>query len=338
MNRRQKRWAILPLILLPMLVSLACGTPDSQTSEQETIQADVTFGPGAFVLPDAKAGLSDLTSYQASLTLSFEGARDGKAQKWSRTYVMLSAKEPAARQLTIEKTGDISDPGVVFMAEVDRAAYEKRGENACAARVIDQENSLIKRLEPAGFLNGVIGAEEAGGQTVNAIAADHYKFDERAFGQLDLTQSTGEMWVAPGGGYVVRYLLTTKGKADYFGEGIEGTLTLDYELTGVNQPVTFKLPGDCPAGMVNAPLAPNASNVVNVPSVLTYDTSTSLADVTAFYQKEIPVLGWTLNGEPTITETTALMEFTQGNHTMTIVITAGATGTKVHIAVAVQAL
>ncbi|MDO8736156.1 MAG: hypothetical protein Q7K29_03635 [Thermoleophilia bacterium] len=336
MNRRQKRWSILPLILLPLLVSLACGTSDSQTSEQETIQADVVFGPGAFVHPDTQAGLSDLTSYKASLTLSFDGTRDGKAQKWSRTYVLLNAKEPAARQLTIEKTGDISDPGVVFMAEVDRAAYEKRGENACTANVINQENSLIKRLEPAGFLNGVIGAEAAGGETVNAIAVDHYTFDERAFGQLDLAQSTGEMWVASNGGYIVKYLLTTKGNADYFGEGVAGTLTLDYELTGVNQPVALKLPGDCPAGMVNAPLAPNASNVVNVPSVLTYDTSTSLADVTAFYKKEIPALGWALTVEPTVTETTALMEFTQGNQTMTIVNTAGATGTKVHIVVGVQ--
>jgi len=38
-----------------------------------------------------------------------------------------------------------------------------------------------------------------------------------------------------------------------------------------------------------------------------------------------------LVGEPAITETTALMDFTQGNQTMTIIITAGDGGTKVHI-------
>jgi len=133
-----KRWTILLLILLPLLVSLACKfltggpaagtpTPDSQTPELVTIQADVVFGPGAFIFPDTKAGLADLTSYKASLTLSFDGTRAGKAQKWSKTYVMLSAKEPAALQLTIEKTGDISDLDAVFMAEMNGAAYERRG-------------------------------------------------------------------------------------------------------------------------------------------------------------------------------------------------------------------
>ncbi len=47
-----------------------------------------------------------------------------------------------------------------------------------------------------------------------------------AFGQFCLAQSTGEMWVASDGGYIVKYLVTTKGDANYFGEGIDGTLRL----------------------------------------------------------------------------------------------------------------
>ena len=334
---------MLPVIvLLLLLVSSAClkltsgpaaggPTPDSQTPGVVTVQADVVFGPGAFIFPDTKAGLADLSSYKGMLTLSFDGTRDGKAQKWSKTYVMLAAQEPAARQLTLEKSGDSSDLDRVFMAELDGAAYERRGENACNATVIDSENSLAKHLEPAGFLTGVIGAEEAGSQTVNGAAANHYTFDERAFGQLGLAQSTGEMWVASDGGYILKYLLTTKGNADYFGEGIEGTLTWDYELTDVNGPLTFALPADCPAGMVNAPLLPDASNVLKMPSVLTYDTASSPADAAAFYQQQIPDLGWKLVGEPTITDAAKLLGFTQGDQEMSVVITAGDGVTKVLI-------
>jgi hypothetical protein len=293
----------------------------------------VVFGSGSFVFPETKAGLADLSSYKATLTLSFVGTRDGKTQQWSKTYVMLTANKPAVRQLTIEKAGDLSDPDPMFMAEGDGAAYEQRGKNACTATVIDPGNSLADRLEPAGFLTGIIGADEAGRETVNGAAANHYTFDERAFGQLGVAKSTGEMWVASDGGYIVRYKLATKATAVYFGAGIEGTLTWDYELTGVNQPVAIQLPKDCPAGMVNAPLLPDATGVLRLPGLLSYSTPTSLAQVATFYQKQIPLLGWKPLGNPTITDAFVLLDYTQGTKTMTIIINAGGGGTKVRIVV-----
>ncbi len=332
-----KRWKIPLLILVPLLISLACATltvgpADNSQAPQTaaTAQVDVAFGSGPFTLVDTRAGLAELSSYKATLALSFDGTRDGQPSQWSKTYVMLTAKEPAERQLTIEKSGDISDVAAVLFAERDGAAYERRGEQACNANAIEQGNSLSNRLEPAGFLNGVIGADEVGAESVNDAAASHYTFNERAFGQLDIAQSTGEMWVASDGGYIVKYVVTTKGDASYFGEGIEGTLTWDYELTDVNAPATFALPADCPAGMVDAPQLPDASNILNMPSILSYDTASSLADAATFYQNQIPGLGWKLSGEPAITETTTQMEFTKENQTMTVIIV-GDTGTNVEI-------
>jgi hypothetical protein len=328
-------WKIALLLFIPFLVSFAClpsGFPGgSPTQGVVTVQADVVFGPGTFNFPNTKAGLSDLSSYKSIFTLAFDGTRSGKPQKWSKTYVMLNTKEPAMRQLTIEKAGDLANLDPVFVAEAEGAAYERRGKNSCNATVIEAANSLAGQLEPAGFLTGVVGAEVAGSETVNSVPADHYTFDERAFGQMGLAQSMGEMWVASQGGYIVRYKVTTKGSADYFGEGIEGTLTLDYELTDVNKPVTIKLPADCPAGMVNAPLLPDASNVLNVPSVVTYDTSSGLADAVAFYQKQIPNLGWKLLGNPTVTATTTLLDFTQKDQEMSVILTSAQGGTKVKI-------
>lgn len=323
------RWKILLLMLMPLLVSSACSkvTPDT-TADSRT---DLVFGPGDFIFTDTKAGLSVLSSYKATLTYSFDGTRAGNTEQWSKTYVMLTAREPAARQLTIDTVGNIPDLDAVFMAELDGAAYERRGENACTASVIEQGNSLADWLEPAGFLTSVIGADEAGGETVNGMAADRYTFDERALGGLGIVESGGEMWVASEGGYIVKYLVTTEGNADYFGEGIEGTLTWDYELTDINGPVTIELPADCPAGMVDAPLLPDASDVLNMPSILNYDSSTSLAEAAAFHQEQIPNLGWALIREPAITETNALMEFTQGDQNLTVIITSDAGVTTVNI-------
>jgi hypothetical protein len=314
-------------------VTPAVGTPAATTG---TVTVNVVFGPGSFIFPETKAGLSDLSSYKATLTLSFDGTRDGKTHQWSKTYVMLTAKVPATRQLTIEKAGDLSDLDPVFMAEVDGAAYERRGKRTCTATVFDPGNSLADRMEPAGFLTGVIGAEEAGRETVNGAAANHYTFDERAFGQLGLAKSTGELWVASDGGYIVRYKVATKGTAVYFGAGIEGTLNWDYELTGAGQPVAIELPKDCPAGMVDAPLLPDATGVLRLPGLLSYSTLTSLANAAAFYQKQIPLLGWKPLSNPTITDTIVLLDYTQGTKTTTVIITAAQGGTTVRIVVGAQ--
>lgn len=336
-----KQLRIVLLILIPILVSFAClpdGSPTGDLTAEAvvpagavTAQADMVFSPGAFNLLDTTAGLASLPSYKATLTISFDGIRDGQPSQWSKTYVMLTRRDTNSRQLTLEKTGDLSDLDVVIMVEADGATYEKRGENACTATVIEEGNSLSEQLEPAGLLNGVIGAEEAEAETVNDIASDKYTFDESAFGQSDIAQSTGEIWVASEGGYIVKYLLTTKGDADYFGEGIEGTLIWNYELTDINVPITFALPDDCPAGMVNAPLLPDAADVVNMPSLLTYTTVTSLADVAAFYQEQIPILGWTLLGEPTISDTAMVLTYTQGDQNLTVIITTDAGLTTVTI-------
>ena len=343
-----KRWTMLLLILLLLLVSLACKiltgggaevTPAAEGGGDEvtptpailSIPRELAFGPGAFMLADTKSGLADLSSYKATLTYSFDGTQAGQAENWSKTYVMLTTKEPAARLLTIDTTGAIPDVETVFMAEQNGASYERRGENDCDASVIDQGISLAGWMEPAGFLTSVMGADEAGSETVNDIAANHYTFDQRALGALDIVQSTGEMWVASEGGYIVKYSVTTKGDAKYFGEGIEGTVTYDYELTEVNKPIIIELPGDCPAGMVNAPRLPDATNVVNMPSVLMYDTASSPADAAAFYQEQIPTLGWTLTEEPTIGDTTAILIFTQADQTLTVIVAVEDTGTSVQI-------
>jgi hypothetical protein len=283
------------------------------------------------IYTDTHAGLADLTSYRAELILAFEGTRDGQPSKWSQTYKLLVRDEPAARTWTIEKSGDLPDLEPIFQGEMDGLAYARRGELECTAAEIQEGDSLTDRFELASFLTGVIGADEAGTDRVNDLAANRYTFDQRALGEQDLTEAAGEMWVASEGGYIVRYLLTTKAGAEYFGEGLEGTMTLSYELTEPNQPVTIQLPEGCPPGLVDAPLLPNAANVDNLPGTLSYDTSTSLLEAAAFYQEQIPGLGWETDGEPAIAEAAAFLNYKRKNQTLTIILSAEGDKTRVII-------
>jgi hypothetical protein len=299
-----RRWKMLiSFFFLPLLVSLACmtmtgDTPAGPEPTQEAREVDVVLGPGSFDLTDTQVGLDKLSTYKATLTISFDGTKDGQPYQWSSTYEALYAKEPLARQVTILQTGDTSEEPELpaLMAEKDGAAYEIGANGSCTASVFDSQNPLMGLLAPAGLLTGVFGAEEAGQETVNGVATAHYTFDERALVQNGRNKSTGEMWVASEGGFIVRYLVTTKGNADYFGGGIEGTLTRDYQLTEVNQPLTIELPVNCPPGLVDAPLLSDASIVVNLPGLLAYDTGTSVLEARAFYEQELPKLGW---GPPT---------------------------------------
>jgi hypothetical protein len=313
------------------VVATTADTRPTPGSTPETFTARVEVGSGTGNIADTAAGLADLASYTATLTISFDGTSAAKPSKWSTTAVMVAAKEPAARQLTVTTSGDAPNPTTSFRAELNGATFDKRGDEACTADVIGADPEAAPLLGPATKLAAVIGADAAGAETVNGTPADHFTFDERAILQTGRSTSTGEAWVATSGGYVVKYLLTSKAGAEFFGDGIEGTITWDYELTGVNQPVAIKLPDDCPAGLVGAPQLPDAANVDNLPGLLTYDTATLPADVVTFYQTELAALGWTASEDPTIDDTSATIDFTRGSETLVVAATVDGSTTSVQL-------
>jgi hypothetical protein len=334
--RMFKQVAVIRFCLILTAASLACntiagGSGSTPIPQEITVHENIEYGSGSFVLPDARIGLADLASYKATLTISFDGTRDGNPEKWSKTFVMLTSRDPAARQLTIETVGDPHATASQLMLEMDGKNYEKAGEAECLSELIQQGRSLGDRLEPAGLLNFVVGADSAGSETVNGIASDYYKFDQHALGQQGFTESNGELWVATEGGYVVKYLLTSKGSEDFFGDGLVGTINYDYELTDVNEPVEITLPDDCPLGLVDVPLLPDASNVQNDGGVLAFDTASSIAEVAAFYEQQIPALGWDVKEEPSVTESMGLLVFSMGNRDLLILIITGEAGRQVRI-------
>lgn len=314
-------------------------TPDSpaptptelgQAATALPLEETETFGPGAFDLDDPAVGLSALTSYQATLTFAFSGTQAGQPVAWTRTYVLLVNGTPAARQVTIASTAADSQPR--WLAEAGGVQYERLNEAGCTAAVVAAGGSLAEQWELARFLNAAIGADPAGSETVNAVLAAHYTFDQRAFGsQAPAHTAVGAVWVADDGGYVVRYTLAVTGGAEYLGEGIDGTLTWTYDLTAANQPVAITLPADCPPGLIDAPTLPDAADVQNLPGLLSYTTAASVADAAAFYLAELPGLGWQPPAEPALKDAAALLKFIQGAQQLTVLISNDGTSTSVQL-------
>ncbi|MBC7811861.1 MAG: hypothetical protein H7175_11975, partial [Burkholderiales bacterium] len=155
-------------------------------------------------------------------------------------------------------------------------------------------------------------------------------FDESALGITGLAEATGQLWVTTDG-TLVRLTLVATGGADYFGAGIEGTLNWDYQLTDVNQPVTVTLPVGCPSGITNIPLLPDATDIIQLPGMTSYSTLTDLPDTTAFYQAQLPATDEQSLTPVTDTDTTTVIDFTQDDQRITIVMSKSESGTLVHI-------
>jgi hypothetical protein len=319
------RNALALLLALPLLAACA-GTPGAapaSSTRPETLRLEIpddSFGSGPFVLEDPQVGLPDLASYTATLTMAFDGTRDGLPEKTTKTYVMQVSSEPAYRQLTIETDHPAFEVAAVYRAETSGTAYERLADGACIANPVRPGFSLGDRLEPASFLLGPIGADEAGAETIGEVETLRYTFDEKALSLQGVTEAKGEVWIAAEGGYVVKYVLTQAGESGIFAEGLEGTLTYDYTLTSIDQTAMIELPADCPAPRIDAPLLPDASNVVNQGGALTYQTASSVPDATAFYQEQLLVLGWQPQGEPGIEDGGAILPYQQEQRTLTVIL------------------
>jgi hypothetical protein len=316
----------------PSGTELASGGPGSTGADVISAEGDVEFGPGTFDMPVPAAGLDGLSSYKARLVLSFAGTSAGQRSEWSTTYEMLATSQQPARQLTIQGTGQPTDTDPPYMAEMSGAAYQVDTDGNCTARAVEPGQTLAERMEPAGFLTGLFGAEEAGSETVNGIAAARYTFDERALAEGGSPESEGQLWVAADAGYLVKYALTTTAGGAYFGPGIDGVLTWAYDVSDVNQGIGIELPADCPAGMIDAPSLPDATAVFAEPGVLSYSTPSSPAEVAAFYQDRLPTLGWQANPQPVIQENGAILDFTRADEHLSVFVTVGEAGTNVLLA------
>ncbi len=301
--------------------SLSTGLPRApQDGEPEKMEVEEVIGPGSFHFPDPTVGMAELTSYKATLTRSFKGTKDGKDIEWSSTHVLISTKQPTARILTIVTTPEPGEGEPILLAEMNGTAFQLGSDGSCVTSFLDPTNSLIDRSDPIASITGVIGAEEAGHETVNGMEADHYRFDERALGDKNI-KSNGELWVASQGGYLVRYLLTTTGDEDYFGEKTKGSLSIEYELTEVNQLAELLAPEGCPQGIIDAPQLADATIITNVPGLLEYESASSVAEATAFYQEQLSSMGWEPQGDPDLRDTFTFLNYIKGEQQLSVIIT-----------------
>ena len=307
------------------------GTPASgasaapPTATSPVTEAAASRGPGSFDVSDATVGLSGLTSYRATLQMQFAGTEAGQPSQWTRALSLVVSRQPAARLWTLDSTAP-SDQDIAALVggELAGVSYSRaQTDDPCVAEALRPNDPLPPPLQPAELLPPVLGAEAAGAaQTINGVSANHYTFDARALDLVGTAQASGEVWVAVQGGFVVKLLLTAQGNADYFGQGIQGKMTWDYELNNANQSFAVDPPPGCPPGLVDLPLPAGAAGVMQDPGLTTYTSTMSASDLAAFYTSTLTTAGWQAAGAPLVTSSQALLTYASGNQQLTVQVNA----------------
>ncbi len=316
-----KRIPVLALAAI-LLLTVACKSGAAPTNEPEPAddgplffelpESAFLFGPGDFDLDDPAIGLEALGSYRAVLSLHFDGRRAGQAVEWTATYTMLASQmEPAFRQLvvSVSRTAEGDAPPARIVVDTNGMRFEVLGAGECLVGGLAGAEPLAEAWEPARMLSPLRGAEAAGQAEIEGQVASRYTFDARARGEAGWVETSGEVLVAAESGLVLRYTATTEGGQDYFGEGVEGTLTWEYVLSEIGQPQAIQLPAACPQALASLPLPADAAGFDFASDIASFTTASAMEEVLTSYGEHLLNQGWEPVGAPQIGEQAALASY-----------------------------
>ncbi len=302
------------------LTPLVSAPDTSDTSEVDTATPatnEPAFGGGDVDLPDPSAGLTSLSSYTATLTVTFDGTSGGAPLQVRRTETMVNGVDPLVRVLTIDApaSGVVAD----VHARVGDFIFVREQGGSCTAgsALVDVDSAVA---EPALSLSGFIGATSIGDETLDGIDVHHVSFDGAALGLQDTNTVEGQAWIAIDGGYVIRYSVVSTGPAAFLGADTDGTVTIDYVLSAIGAPVVAGLPPDCPP-IVDAVLVDDATDIEAVPGSVSYHSAKAAADVLAFHRASLSSADWSPTDSVQIADAAGgRLQFHRGAEQLTVVV------------------
>ncbi len=306
---RCKRIFIASASLALAFAVLACVIPG--------LQAEPSADSGS-LLPDPSAGLGNLKSYQAVYDLTLQGAVDGKPfdrqTHIEYTYVTQSQDRDVLWQ---ERQ---AGGQVVFhhSLKLGEATYTRSQDGQeCWGEVEDQPVEFVP--SPASLLPRLTRASRVGAETVNGMAAIHYRFSQDGL-PLEKPGASGEVWIVEQGGYVVKYTLSLPGPAAPTGKGNEIAETLNYELKQVDAFERITLPADCIPVLADIPAMADSQDVFRSSGYLNYTSPSAAAQPADFYGRALPPLGWTQAGSAPAPDRSdpRSLEYTQSGQVLTI--------------------
>ncbi len=295
------------IVLSIILILAACGggqspaapaptnaptLPASATpTETPPAPAPVTVGgPGAFNLPQPNIHLDMLDRYEAELLVQFNGEQTGETVERS-IHLTLAYAGPEAQVTRLESSASDGNPAFLLAGQVAGTRFvQSASDTPCSSLADSQDTEAFTFGDPWRELPAVYGAELVGTETVNDFETEHYTFDQRAIRWAAGATAQGELWIAKGGGFLVRYRLTMQAPPGILGAA-SGAQTWQFDLRPLAADANL-LPEGCAPVLTNFPLLPNAEAILRLPGYLSYTTSNDAAATGAFYRQALTAAGW----------------------------------------------
>jgi len=272
------------------------GTITENTSGgSESPDEPATTGKGDFNLNNPAAGLEELTSYQVTLIMKFEGTSNGSPFSAEQQFSAAVDRLASLRTLTENYENSNGETDALNTTALGGLVYALDTETQTCNAVSTGESDA-RVYEPAGSLPAFRGGEEAGSEIIDGVNAKVYTFDALALNAGKDAKADGKVWIADPGGWVVKYSLTLQAGEEVFGKGYEGTQTWEYTLTQANTAVV-ELPQGCTAPLTGLPVLEDAAGLQQLPGGMHYSTAQSADAVGTFYKDQLTAAGWEVKNE-----------------------------------------
>ena len=354
------RWSkqrLLPAALA-VLAALACGpallppptqTPLAVTGSPEPTSLPDTGTPdsgaptpgGAGAAPAGEGlNLDDpalynqppgVQTYRTTMEFSFDGtAADGTPISGRVTAQGAHRVDPRETSLTFSSEGGAlgSAPQTFNFVQIGNTQYIVSPDGGCLSSGGGQmQNPFGSLLDTGGFLAGQ-AQRVLPDEVINGVPVNVYEFDASNLGSGDPNSysvsqiSTGRVYVAQQGGYLVRVLMDGVGASEALTNdpASQGNIHYQVDFLDFDQPVAITAPVGCalPA-TTEFPVLDDAFEVNSSGGLYSYKTNRTFDEAVAFYQLQMPAAGWVSGGE-SLTPPTMLLFFTRGDEQASITI------------------
>lgn len=279
----------------------------TQTTDEET----------SLTLDDRQSGLEQLSSYRAHWKGEWKTTKEGQTDEakweWTEEYTT----NPPAMHFTSVSDAATDAAETMEIWRIGDASYMMNTQGGVAGECVmftsDSEEPISESVMNPNSLGRIEDAKYIGTETVNGVRVKHYRYDEKAMSIAGATKVSGEVWVAVDGGYTVKETVTWEGQGGLLGATSEdqGQGSWTWEISDVNSVPAITPPAGCESATGDLPVLPDATEKSVFGDMISYKTATSLADAAEFYRTEMVNAGWTIEGEPELSEQFGMLTFTK---------------------------
>ncbi len=254
----------------------------------------------------AEAGLMTLGNVQIEMKLNGVIKTEGQTDEPINITFLETRLQNGDRSLTIaSESPDTGLTQIIYLqlggqmyqyveSRQDRQCLSTSGSDIFNGSLLTPD-SLIGNLSNAKLIEREV--------RINGFTTDRYSFnlEEQELGYRG--QARGELWVATNPTVVVRHIGELNGtltdtaldEGGVLIPGSVGNLRWEYNVTRLAANTTITLPNECAqqqAASADIPLPPNISNQVRMGELISFETTTSAADIVSFYRTEMVNQGW----------------------------------------------